>query len=67
MPAYTLTCRSGAVALVSAPSADEAEQQWDEAVDAGDAEPRVPGTTHRASRADVRRCVDAGHDYRTTT
>lgn len=64
MPAYTLTCRSGAVALVTAASAAEAELQWDEDVDAGNAEPRIAGTTRRASRAEIRRCVAAGHDYR---
>lgn len=61
---YTMTCDSGTVVLVRATSADAAERAWDEDVDRGDAEPRLSGTTERASRADIRRCVEMGHDYR---
>lgn len=64
MRTYTITCKSGALVLVSARSAEEAECQWDEAVEAGDAEPRIAGTTERASRANIRACVASGHDYR---
>lgn len=61
---YTITCESGTVILVRAKSAAEAEAEWDEAVERGDAEPRINGTTEPASRADVSRCVEMGHDYR---
>lgn len=61
---YTITCVSGTVVLVRAASADAAERTWDAAVRRGDAEPRINGTTERATRVEARRCVDMGHDYR---
>lgn len=64
MRPYTLTLRSGVIVLVSARSAQAAEASWDADVASGTAEPRMMGTTERASRADVRACVEAGQDYR---
>ncbi|NJN64276.1 MAG: hypothetical protein HC882_04945 [Acidobacteria bacterium] len=61
---YTMTCESGTVVLVSAASADEAEAMWDELVEAGDAEPRIAGTTEAASDDEIEMCVAMGHDYR---
>jgi hypothetical protein len=61
---YTITCVSGTVVLVRAKSRAAAEKQWDEAVDRGDAEERIGGTTERASRREVKMCVEMGHDYR---
>jgi len=64
MANYTITCASGAVVLVSADSAEAAEDAWDLDAAAGHAEERICGTTERASRAAVCQCVDSGHDYR---
>jgi hypothetical protein len=61
---YVLTCESGIVALVSAESMDDANEQWDADVEAGDAEPRIPGTTRLADSEDIAACVACGHDYR---
>lgn len=60
---YTIACRSGAVVLVRARTAEDAERSWDAEERAGRAEPRIGGAK-RASRSDVRACVYAGHDYR---
>ena len=64
MKNYTFTCDSGTVVLVRAKSAEEAEREWDASAERGDAEPRISGTTERATAEEVRRCVDMGHDYR---
>lgn len=61
---YTITCESGTVALVRAASVEAAEAAWDEQAEAGDAEPRIAGTTELASRDEIERCVAMGHDYR---
>jgi len=60
---YTITCESGTVVLVRHSSAAVAEREWDLLAAAGDAEPRV-GPAEPASRSDVRRCGEMGHDYR---
>ena len=64
MATYFMVCISGAAVVVAASSAEAAAEAWDKAAEAGDAEPRISGTTRRATPADVRACVDSGHDYR---
>lgn len=63
MRCYTITCDSGTVALVRAATQAAAEKQWDAAAKKGDAEERI-GDASPASRAEIRSCVEAGHDYR---
>ena len=64
MTLFCMTCESGTVVLVSGRDGAEAENAWDYLVERGDAEPRIPNTTSRATREDVRSCVASGHDYR---
>lgn len=66
MKAYTFACNSGVEVLVSASSAEEAEEAWDEAVASGSAEPRA-SAARRATPAEVRYCVSRGHDYRVSS
>jgi len=61
---YILTCESGIKALVRAEDAASANALWDAEVEAGNAEPRIRGTTELADESDVRACVASGHDYR---
>jgi hypothetical protein len=61
---YIITTESGVECLISGWNRDEALDAWDKAVAAGRAEKRVPGQVRRASRADVKRCAESGHDYR---
>jgi hypothetical protein len=64
MTDYIMTCISGAIVLVSADSAAEAEADWDLEVGRYFAEPRIPGTTTEASEDDIAACEESGHDYR---
>jgi hypothetical protein len=64
MENWIIVCESGTEALVSGDTAADVEETWDADVEAGKAEPRIEGATRRASRGDVSRCVDMGHDYR---
>lgn len=61
---YTMTCESGTIVLVRGESEAAVEAAWDSEVEAGDAEPRINGTTEPATSSDVRACVASGHDYR---
>lgn len=61
---YIVTCESGVECLVLAESALSAEEEWDAEAERGNAEPRGPQRARKARRADVRYCVETGHDYR---
>lgn len=60
---YVMTCASGAVVLVSAESAAQAEEAWDAEAERYECEPRVT-SARPATHDDVEGCVDSGHDYR---
>jgi hypothetical protein len=60
---YTFTCESGAIVLVSADSASEAEADWDEDAMAGNVDPRVT-EAEPATADDIEALEDGEHDYR---